>query len=384
MGKKSISFFLVALTGLTTLGMAMLASTNGSSYELMEGYVNFWKQVSWLGLSVVICFGVACVDYHFWQRQIKWLYILAFVGLLCCFIPKIGLNINGSKRWVSGALVGMGGLRIQPSEFSKIVVVAVMAWWYSQTEMDFKKVMNGIIKPLGLFSGLVILIAGEVDLGNTAVLCAVGFAIMFVAGANWKFLLMSGLITLMGIAMTIYFIPNRMMRVLVVMDLEKYKDGMGWQQWLAKLSFGLGGMTGMGFGEGKMLALMPEAHTDFIFPMIGEELGLIGTVSTLILFLILIFSAYCFAAYAPDRFGRLLGFGIATLIAVEALMNMGVTTSMLPNKGLPLRFISYGGSNLMAGFILVGILINIYRQGLHVSRQELPLIRRKQRWTPQI
>jgi cell division protein FtsW len=172
---------------------------------------------------------------------------------------------------------------------------------------------------------------------------------------------------------------------MAIFDLEKFKDGIGLQQWVSWLAFGSGGMEGRGLGEGRMkLSYLPEAHTDFIFPMVGEELGLWGVIGTIVAFVVMIFAGMCISAYAPNRFGKLLGFGLTFLLGLEALLNMGVTTALLPNKGLPLPFVSYGGSSLLAAMVAVGILINIHRQGVHLTWDQLPVIRRNRRGTPQL
>ena len=132
------------------------------------------------------------------------------------------------------------------------------------------------------------------------------------------------------------------------------------------------------------LSYLPEAHTDFIFPMIGEEWGLWGSLGTLLLFVVIAVSGMCVAAYAPNRFGKLLGFGLTFMLCLEALLNMGVTTALLPNKGLPMPFVSYGGSSLMAAMVAVGILANLHAHGVHLTRDQLPVIRRGRRWTPQL
>jgi len=183
---------------------------------------------------------------------------------------------------------------------------------------------------------------------------------------------------LAGLYSVVKLMPNRVERVMAFMDLEKYKDGLGLQQWRSMIAFGTGGMDGVGLGNGrqKMMGL-PEAHTDFIFPMVGEELGFGGAIFVVLLFVLIIFAGINIAHRAPDRFGRLLAFGITLTLALEALMNMGVTTSLLPNKGLPLPFVSKGGSSLLFAMAGVGILINIHRHGLPGRKNDLPLTRRR-------
>ncbi|HEY1051898.1 MAG TPA: FtsW/RodA/SpoVE family cell cycle protein, partial [Prosthecobacter sp.] len=243
----------------------------------------------------------------------------------------------------------------------------------------------GLLLPGAILGGIVGLIGGEVDLGNASVSAAVGAGIMFVAGTRFRYLAVIGGTALAALWTGIKLAPNRFERVMIVFDLEKHKEGLGLQQWISKLAFGSGGLDGRGLGEGRMkLSYLPEAHTDFIFPMGGEELGFWGVGGAVLAFIFLTFAGMCIASYAPNRFGKLLGFGLTFLLALEALLNMGVTTALLPNKGLPLPFVSYGGSSLLAAMMAVGILINIHRQGVHLTWDQLPVIRRKRRWTPQL
>jgi cell division protein FtsW len=189
-------------------------------------------------------------------------------------------------------------------------------------------------------------------------------AMMFVAGTGLRWLLPLLGIGLAGLAVAIFHIDERMGRLLAFLDPKKYALSEGLQQWQALLAFGAGGVEGMGLGSGRQKMLyLPYAHTDFIFPMIGEELGLRFTLLTVFCFLLILLSGALIAMNAKDRFGMLLGFGITVLITVQAAINIGVTTSLLPNKGMPLPFISYGGSNLAVSMLLVGILVNIHRQG---------------------
>ena len=209
---------------------------------------------------------------------------------------------------------------------------------------------------------------------------------------------------LAALCLMIVLTPNRMTRVtayfseLPILNKTKYGDVTQLtkaqrdetrekkrQQKLSKLAFGSGGVQGTGPGQGRMkMYSLPEAHTDFIFSMVGEELGLGGTLATVFSFVMIIIAGMCIASYAPDTFGKLLGFGITLLLGLEGLMNMGVTTGVLPNKGLPLPFVSYGGSSLVMAMISVGILCNIYRQGVYLSPEDLPVIRKKNRWTPRL
>lgn len=391
MAKRSIILLLLSVALLVGLGITMLASTSFFTEEGGgEDYVTLWRQGMWVVLAIIGCTVTSLVDYNLWYRWRWWLLGAAVFGLLLCYEwhlsqllgykPLIAARVNGAARWV-----GIGSLRLQPSEFAKIVLIMVLAGWFARHEGLEKTVKFGLILPGAILGLIVGLIGGEVDLGNASVSAAVGAGIMFVAGTRFRYLAIIAGLALSALAVGIKFAPNRFERVMIVFDLEKHKEGLGLQQWISQLAFGSGALDGRGLGEGRMkLSYLPEAHTDFIFPMVGEELGFWGTGGTVLAFIFLTFAGMCIAAYAPNRFGKLLGFGLTFLLALEALLNMGVTTALLPNKGLPLPFVSYGGSSLLAALMAVGILVNIHRQGVHLTRDQLPVIRRKRRWTPQL
>jgi cell division protein FtsW len=391
MARRSVLFLLLAVALLISLGITMLAST---SFFTREGggeeYVTVWKQIVWLGVSLVACIATALMDYNRWFRWRWYLFGAAVFSLLLCYEwhlaqmlgykPIIASRVNGASRWV-----GFGSMRVQPSEFAKIALIIAMAAWFAQHEKLERTIKHGLVLPGLILGCIVVLIGGEVDLGNASVAAAAGVGIMFVAGTRFIHLGLVGGSGIAALLVGITFAPNRFERVMAITNLEKYKDGIGLQQWVSWLAFGSGGLEGRGLGEGRMkLSYLPEAHTDFIFPMIGEELGLWGVLGTIAAFVVLLLAGMCISSYAPNRFGKLLGFGLSFLLSLEALLNMGVTTALLPNKGLPLPFVSYGGSSLLAAMLAVGILINIHRQGVHQNWDPLSMIRKKRRWTPQL
>jgi cell division protein FtsW len=391
MAKRSVLFLLLAVALLIGLGITMLAST---SFFTKEGggeeYVTVWKQVLWMGVAFVACIVMALIDFNFWHRWRWHLFGLAVFGLLLCYEshlaaligykPLIAAKVNGAARWI-----GVGSFRVQPSEFAKIFLIIAMAGWFATHETLERTLKHGLILPGAVLGLIVAMIGGEVDLGNATVAALVGAGIMFVAGTRLRYLAVIFGSGMAALVMGIFLAPNRFERVMAITHLEEVKDGIGLQQWVSWLAFGSGGLHGRGLGEGRMkLSYLPEAHTDFIFPMVGEELGLWGVLGTLAAFIALLFAGMCISSYAPNRFGKLLGFGLTFLLSLEALLNMGVTTALLPNKGLPLPFVSYGGSSLLAAMVAVGILINIHRQGVHLSWDQLPVIRRTRRWTPEL
>lgn len=363
MHRKSVYFLVLAVAALIVIGCVMLFSTSTFAQEHRADPNYFIKrQGMWLGVGVIACIVAACLDYHLWRRIAWWLYGGSAILLVLCFVPHVGQRINGSSRWLN-----LGFASFQPSEFAKLAAVSALAWWFSreEKETDPRSFLQGFVMPLVISGGLMALIVPEVDMGTTALIGATTFLVMFIAGTRLLFMAPVAAVALGGMYYLATHIGERMGRLLAFLDLERYKSGAGLQQWQALIAFGSGGVEGLGLGNGRQkMAYLPYAHTDFIFPMIGEELGLRFTLLIVFCFIVIILCGSIIALRARDRFGLLLGFGLVMLIALQAAVNIGVTTALLPNKGLPLPFISYGGSNLAFCLLCVGILINIYRQGI--------------------
>jgi len=270
------------------------------------------------------------------------------------------MRINGSRRWV-----GLGPVTFQPAEIAKVAAIFFLAWWFARYEKGAGRILQGFVIPFAIVVTLLLLIVLEVDLGTTALIGATMFVLMFVAGTNPVLLGLLSLGGLAGILFVATHISERMARLSAFMDPERFKDDAGLQQMQALIAWGSGGMEGLGLGNGRQKMLyLPYAHTDFIFPMIGEELGLRVSLLVVFLFVVIIVCGMMIALHAKDRIGLLLGCGIVSLLGLQAAVNIGVTTSLLPNKGLPLPFVSYGGSNLAACLFGIGLLLNIYRQGV--------------------
>jgi cell division protein FtsW len=379
MGRFSLFSLLAAVSLLLTLGLVTLASTSYFSEEAGgEGYNMLHSQAQWLAISIVLCVVVSCLDFNVWYR-FRWVVFgVAVFGLVLCYVPFVSEVVNGARRWVSLKNIGLGFVHLQPSEFAKIACAIVMASWYVRFEPHTHEFKRGFLFPGLIALTLVGLVAGEVDLGSATLLAALSLGIMFVAGARMIFVLPLLISALGALALVVWRMPNRVARVLAFLDLEKYKDGLGLQQWRALLCFGSGGPFGLGLGNGRQKnGFLPEPNTDFIFPNIGEELGLAGAGFVVLMFVVLAVAGMWIAFHAPNRFGRLLGFGIVLTLAMEGLLNMGVTTALLPNKGLPLPFLSYGGSSLLSAMIGVGILISIHRQSSYESKKDLLQLRRR-------
>lgn len=361
MHRKSVYFLVVAVAILIVIGCVMLFSTSAFAQD-SHGNPNFFikRQFMWLGVGVVLCILGSNIDYHFWQRT-WWIWFGASaVLLLCCFIPPIGQRINGSARWIN-----LGVASFQPSEMAKFAAICALAWWFAKHESEAGSFLRGFVAPIAGTSILMGLIAPEVDMGTTALIGATMFTLMFVAGTRLLYIAPIFACGIGGMLFVANHIGERHGRLMAFTDLEKYKEGAGLQQYQALIAFGSGGVEGLGLGNGRQkMAYLPFAHTDFIFPMVGEELGLRCTLLIVFCYVVVILCGTLISVQARDRFGMLLGLGIVVIIALQAALNIGVTTALLPNKGLPLPFISYGGSNLAFCLLCVGILINIYRQGV--------------------
>ncbi len=397
MTKRSIIALSLAVVGLLMVGFVMLGS---AGYYTAEGgdvdYDLVRKQLWCFAAGLALAIGCACLNYKRWM-SLRWVLLgVAVVALGLCYVPGIGVKVNGSWRWI-----GSQSVRIQPSEFAKLALVIVIAAWYARYEPHTRTFWRGFAIP-ALMIGLVVgLIGGEMDLGGAAIAGSAGLGIMFVSGAKLRYLPVLGAIGTVVLVAMVATTPNRMNRVLgfasdipFIAQRVDYKalsaeqkleiESKKTQQKHAKLAFGSGGVEGVGPGMGRMkLFSLPEAHTDFILAMVGEELGLNGTLWIVVCYTLIVISGFCIAHSAPDRFGKLLAFGLTFLLGIQGLVNMGVVTSLLPNKGLVLPFVSYGRSNLLMSMVCIGILCNIHRLGGKVSvSSDLGTLRSKDRHTP--
>lgn len=363
--RTSVYLLVAAVIGLIVLGLVMMSSTSAYAPE-SKGDPMFLLnlQVKWLSVGVVLCVLAATLDYHLLQKT-WWLWFgIAVVLLAFCFVPHIGHSKFGSRRWIRL------GMQFQPSEFAKLAAVVAVAWWFSRKESYEREFGRGFLVPLGLAGALMALIVLEVDLGCTALIGGTTFVLMFIAGTRVRYLSLAVAVAAGALALAVYKMPERTGRFLAFLYPKEYPDD-AYQAVQGLIAFGSGGVEGLGLGNGRQkMMYLPFAHTDFILPVVGEELGLRWTLAVVATYLIFILCGAVIAMRARDRFGMLLGFGVTVLIALQAAVNIGVTTALLPNKGLPLPFISYGGTNLVFCLIGVGILINIYRQGLNETDEK--------------
>ncbi len=371
MRRATAYILIVSVLSLLAIGIVMLLST-GAFAKDSRGDMYFFvkRQAMWLGVGGVALLCAALLDYRWWARLWPYVFGVSVVALILCFIPPVGMKINGSWRWVN-----LGVASFQPSELAKVAALFFLAWWYHRHEEAATEFWRGFAIPLGVVGVLMALIVREIDLGATTLIGLAALAVMFVAGSGLRWLTILFGVGLSGLVFAIFNIGERLDRLKAFLDPEKYRLDEGLQQWQALLAFGAGGTGGVGLGNGRLKMLyLPYAHTDFIFPMIGEELGLRFTLLTVFLFLLILMSGVLIAMNSKDRFGMLLGFGITVIITLQAAVNIGVTTSMLPNKGMPMPFISYGGSNLAISMFLIGILLSIHLRGRREPKTRVRVI----------
>ena len=354
--KIAVSVLTICVAALLALGMVMLYSSSmtqvGAHYLIM--------QLIWCVLGLGICFTAALLDYRL-LRKIAWpLFALAVVLLMAVLVPHnpYAPRINGARRWLV-----FHGMSLQSSELAKLALIIALAWYGEHFQRQMPTFKRGIFGP-AIFIGLILgLIFIEPDRGTTILLAAISGSMLLIAGVRWRFIIPPVLLGGVGLTISILHDPMRMRRIFSWLDLEQHKSGAGYQAYQAMLALGSGGWTGLGLGDSRQkLGFVPFQQSDFILAIIGEELGLVATMLIVIGFVAIVICGIYIALKARDTFGVLLGFGLTLMIGFQAAINIGVVTSALPNKGLPLPFISYGGSNLVTMLTCVGLLLSIARR----------------------
>jgi cell division protein FtsW len=370
MGKNSAYTLILAVLGLVSIGLVTLTSVGAfSPYNHGDSYYFFKQQSIFIVAAFVLCMVAAKWDYHHWIKFAPLVLVAGLVLMTACFLPKIGVQVNGANRWLN-----LGVTRIQPVEIAKFGLLISLAWWFGQKVKEQPDLKSGVLVPLCAFGAVAVLCGAQKDYGTAALMLAVTFLVMFVAGVKLRYILPFPVVGLTGIILIALATPAKAHRFKVFLDPEKYKfTDEGLQIWNALVAFGSGGISGRGLGEGiQKMKYLPESHTDFIFPNIGEELGVICTLMVVFLFLLLVASGGVISFHAKDRTGMLVGIGATALIGLQGLMNMAVVTSLIPNKGINLPFISYGGSNLLLCFLLIGILLNVHFQADYGKKKARP------------
>jgi cell division protein FtsW len=352
--KAAVTTLAFCVAALLALGLVMLYS---SMMTASAGTHDLLMQLIWCALGFALCVMVTALDYQIFKKLAWPIYVLALILLALAFVPHVGHASHGAHRWI-----GRGHFILQPSEFAKIALIILLAWYCDRSQRQMHTFKRGILVP-GMFIGLILgLIFIEPDRGQTILLAGVSGAMLLIAGVEFKKIILPVLIGTTVLAISIFCDPMRRGRILAWLHPEAHAGGAALQAQQAMYGLGSGGWFGVGLGNGMQKhGYLPEIQTDFIFANIGEELGLIATLLVVTTFVVIAICGIFIALNARDIFGNLLAAGITFLISLQAVINIGVVTSALPNKGLPLPFISYGGSNLLAMLTCVGILFSIAR-----------------------
>lgn len=349
------TIILVCVLGLSILGLTVLFSASVSLK--IDPYFYLTKQLIWFVLAAVACFAVSRLDLEDARRHVWVFAAVCLVGLALVLLPGIGIEVKGSRRWL-----GFGPARLQISEFAKLAMIFGLAHYLALNQTRIHEFVRGFMAPLAwisLFAGLVLL---EPDFGTAALTFAIGVTLLFLAGGRLRYLLSAFLGAAGVLTLAVLHNPNRLARFTAFLDVEGNKSGGTYQLWQAILAFAAGGVDGVGLGQGRQQnSFLPEVHTDFIFAVIGEELGLVFTIGVVVLFAVIFAVGLLHLRKAPNLFQFLLVAGSLLLISLQALVNLGVVTGCLPTKGMSLPFISAGGSNLLLMGILVGIFLNTQR-----------------------
>lgn len=347
--------FILAIFGLVMIYSASVVN----SYQIF-GYNSYYlnKQAVSLLIGIIVWIIFSKIDYRAWQKNSLWMLIATLILLVLVFVPGIGTNLGGAHRWIDVA-----NIFFQPSEICKLTFIIYLSAWLAKKGEGVRDFQSGFL-PFAAILGLVaFLIIKEPDMGTMSVITGIATIIFFVAGASWQHIGL-GLASVIGFFLIlIKSAPYRMERFLTFLSPGTEALGAAYQINQALLAIGTGGLWGLGFGQSRQKFLfLPQAHTDSIFAIIMEELGFLRSSLVIIAFVLIAWRGYRIAKNAPDTFSRLVATGITTWIVLQALINMAAITGLMPLTGVPLPFVSYGGTSLVILFAAVGILTNISKQ----------------------
>lgn len=348
----------VTLT-LALVGLVMVFSASaivaGNRFQDPEFFLK--RQIAWLGFGFLLMHVTSRIDYTLWKKLSIPVLVCMVMLLVAVLVPGIGVAAKGARRWLR-----VGPISIQPAEMVKLVAVIYLASYLTKKSDKLTEIRGGLLPALiviGLLGGLVLL---QPDLGTVVVMGLVTVALLFLGGARISHLVGLGVCAIPVVLALVLGSSYRRQRLMTFLAPWKDASDAGFQITQSFLAFGSGGPFGVGLGEGKQkLFFLPEAHTDFVLALVGEELGLAGTAAVILLFAMFVWRGFLIAARARAPFGKFLGLGITLLIGLQALVNAAVVTGLLPTKGLTLPFVSYGGSSLVVNFVGVGMLLSISR-----------------------
>jgi cell division protein FtsW len=348
-----------AVASLVAIGLVMIFSASSAqAYADTHDTAYYVKhQVLYLVVGLAFAVGTYSIDYRKLRNAAPYILLLCMIGLVAVLVPHVGVVVNGARRWI-----GAGAISLQPSEFAKIGMVVYLAAALSTRGDRITSLAKGLFPlcvPVVLAAMLVLV---EPDMGTASLVVFTAFAMFFAAGARVEHLLMIVLVTVPPVILTILTSPYKRARIFAFIDPWKDAQNTGFHIVQSLLALGSGGLMGVGLGESRAkFFYLPEQYTDFIFSILGEELGFAGTVAVIVLFIVFAYRSMRIAIAAPDRFGFFLASGCTAMIVIQAFVNIGVVTSSWPVTGVPLPFISFGGSSLIVCLVAVALIMNVGR-----------------------
>lgn len=357
-GPKPDVGLLYCVFGLLVFGWVMVYSSSAMMAEgrFQDQFFFLKKQLVWSFIGIAVFVGASNMPFAVWQKTTKWIYMGSVLSLVAVLL--FGREISGAKRWLHFA-----GGGFQPSELAKIAMIFLVADYLDRRQSRLRDFKRGVLPLLLLVGVLLGLIVVEPDLGTPVLMTGVLLALLFVGGIQWRHLFLMGLLSLPLVAMAIFKVRYRLERMLAYLDPWADTKGKSYQLVQSLTAMGSGGLFGRGLGESQLkISNLPDCHTDFVFSILGEELGLIGTLACAGLFFFLCMRGLKIAKNAPDFFSKMVGVGISLMIGGQALINMGVASGLFPTKGMPLPFISFGGSSLVIVLFSAGLLASLSRQ----------------------
>ncbi|SDL38762.1 putative lipid II flippase FtsW [Halarsenatibacter silvermanii] len=358
--RSSIDKILV-LTVLMLLSFGLIMILSASSIKSMQDYGDiyffFRRQLKFAGAGLAVMFLLSQLDYHFYLRHSRKIVFFSLFLLLAVYLPGLGVAAGGSRRWID-----LGFINFQPSEFTKLAAVIYLSSFIYRKKNFIKSFWKGVFPPMIIISAMFFLVTNQPDLGTGVAIFATSLLLLIIGGMKFSHLLVIGL---PGSLILIYYLTAasyRVERLTSFVDPWSEPRGAGYHVIQSILAIGSGGLTGLGPGNSlQKFFYLPEPATDFIFAVIGEELGFIGAFILILLFILLTYRGIVIALGAPDLFGSMLAVGITVMISLQIFINIGAATALMPVTGITLPFISYGGSSLLIMMSSIGILLSISR-----------------------
>jgi len=360
--KIDYSLLFIAL-GLLVYGLIALYSAS-----TVESYVNFGNTSHYIlhqliygvSLGLIGMYFCSKIDYHFWQKKLPIFIFISLSLLTLVKVPGLGFSFGGATRWLH-----IGPILFQPAELAKIAIIFYLASWADRKKLGINNFYFGLLPSIGIIVLFSALLLWQPDFGTMLVLISIALVMLFVSGINWQYYFWTTICGILGLFAFIHFVPYRANRIKTFLNPNLDPTGAGYQIKQALIAIGAGSLWGYGYGLSRQKHnYLPEVMNDSIFAIIAEELGFIRVIVVILLFTMFAIKGFQIAKNAPDTFGRMTAFGITTWIIVQAIINIGAMTNLIPLTGIPLPFFSYGSTALIANLAAIGILLNISKSAI--------------------